>query len=368
MKKIRPHLVPPLFICLLLAGLSLTPFQGQEHFVNERKKILKELKVWMEKNYPDKCKPLYLNRTIPLESASKSPEILFKGVTTLSWSTSGHLILPDSILNFIYIMDRHGNITRKVGKPGQGPGELMQPIKAFSGDGLLQVLELGNMRIQSFDENGNHLNSFRLFRFYTSMERTNDGLFFGAPAFHQTSTGLVDLLTDKGELLATFGDCLNYSSDNKNFNLDNSIVISVSDAGDLWVAFKHYPIIRRYSKRGELLTEFHIDHPIMNRQAAANRKGEVLLTNQRAQARIIVINAIRSFENNIYILRTHPCLEIMALDLNGNISAIYYWSEDLSYSSLDFLLRREGERIEFYVLNLESQKIDIFNHLREISS
>ncbi len=363
MKNAKVIVIALITNCLLFIAAHRIDIDRQDrkdHFLRERKKIFGELRMWMDKNHAHNSYPLSLIAKVPKESTEESSGIFLKGVMTLSRNKTGQLILADTILNRIIIMDPKEVLLKEIGRSGQAPGELMQPMKAFSNDGLIFVFELGNMRIQTFEEDGTYRGGFRLFKTYTAIERINDGCFYAAPAVRDSRTALVDLLSEEGQLLSTFGECLRYGHDMRSINLDNSISLSTNERGDLWLAFKHYPIIRSYSKDGKLLREFSIDHPIMNRQASENRGGGKILSGQNAPARIIVTNALRFFDRKIFILRTHPCLEILEVDLDGRITGIYYWEEDFSYSSLDFLVMNLGGKIEFYVFNLETQKVDIF--------
>jgi len=335
---------------------------ANDQYLRERRKIFSKLKTWMENQHAGRIYPLQRLSRIPAEQASESKGIHLKGVISLAQNEAGGLILADTILNQVVVLDTSGAPLRSIGRAGQGPGELMQPSRAFCGAGLIYVFELGNMRVQTFEENGRARGGFRLYKTYSAIERAKSGQFYAIPAIRESQdTPLIDKLSEKGQLLNSFGTCLAFSSDLREKSLDNAASLSAGEGGELWVAFKHYPIVRMYASDGKLMSEFSIRHPIMADQSAINRRGEKIPTGQRAPARIVVTNAARYWNGKLYVLRTHPCLEIAEIDPRGEITGLYYWAEDFAYTSLDFLVVRRSGRIEFRVMNIKEQKVDIFN-------
>lgn len=76
---------------------------------------------------------------------------------------SKEIVVSDENNNCIYIFDSNGNFVRKVGRVGQGPGDLMGPRHiAIDKDGDIYVYEVFNQRISIFSHNGKFKNSFRV--------------------------------------------------------------------------------------------------------------------------------------------------------------------------------------------------------------
>jgi len=81
-------------------------------------------------------------------------------VWDLAIDAENRFYLADTRCNTIWVADSSGHFVRQIGTPGQGPGELSEPVSiALRGD-TLAVLEGGNSRVSFFRKNGTFLSSF----------------------------------------------------------------------------------------------------------------------------------------------------------------------------------------------------------------
>ena len=63
------------------------------------------------------------------------------GAITAAWATSDRIYIVDSQVPAVRAFDHQGNYLFDVGRPGQGPGEYIQPMAlALGGDGRVIVV------------------------------------------------------------------------------------------------------------------------------------------------------------------------------------------------------------------------------------
>jgi len=68
--------------------------------------------------------------------------------------------LVDELSHTIWVTDQNGELKRKIGRKGKGPGDLLTPVSiAFKGDTLF-VLEKDNSRVSIFDKSGTFIRQF----------------------------------------------------------------------------------------------------------------------------------------------------------------------------------------------------------------
>lgn len=69
-------------------------------------------------------------------------------------SVSEHLLAINADERFVFEMDLEGNLVRRYGQPGQGPGELDNPLSLAVGPDTVSVLDLGNGKIVRYPRAG----------------------------------------------------------------------------------------------------------------------------------------------------------------------------------------------------------------------
>lgn len=353
-----------LLLILILLLNTENIIKAEQNFNKMRKMLFDKWMKWINETHPGKAVKLELQYSFPFEKEIEENEIFLKRAMTISKDTSGNIYIPDFSLHKIYKFSRDGHFLKKFGGKGQGPGEFQQPIKVFPTDHSIIVNEVGNRRIQFLDSNGNYKRSFKLFKTYLGMiERGQNGCFYSVPmSRYDFESKLIDVLSEEGELLYSFGECLKlqdrYLSD---FIYNNLVQLCIGNNSVIYIAFQFFPLIREYSPQGKLLKEFRVKHTVMDMQEKINlSRLNRSKKSQSPSARVIIIPSIKAFNGRIYLLRTAPCLEILEIQSNGLISKIYYWEKSLNYFSQDFLINeRNGEKL-FYVLNYIDQRVDIF--------
>jgi len=87
-------------------------------------------------------------------------DVYFSRISQVLQLSNDEILVLDSDQNQIFVFDNQGDFLRKIGRKGQGPGELNNPFGIVeTNDNFLIVADTGNARIESFDFKGNYLNS-----------------------------------------------------------------------------------------------------------------------------------------------------------------------------------------------------------------
>lgn len=143
----------------------------------------------------------------------------------------------------------------------------------------------------------------------------------------------------------------------------NSRSIAVSPEGDVYVAFRYFPIVRKYAPEGALLAEFRIESPVLEAKETYNLKavGEGIVDiSQRVAYKPLIID-IQTSGGKIFLLGHNPRLEIMELDGAGGPAATYWMDAREIYLASGFAVREvRGEKL-FYVarVNPPPHAIDV---------
>jgi hypothetical protein len=96
------------------------------------------------------------------EESGDSDEMYFKSPSAVTVDQKGNVYIADVILDTIKVFDARGKFIRKIGKKGQGPGDVIYPRNLrIDKDGNLWVNDFGNRRIQVFSLDGKSKKIFK---------------------------------------------------------------------------------------------------------------------------------------------------------------------------------------------------------------
>jgi hypothetical protein len=259
----------------------------------------------------------------------------------------GNIYVAD-FSNTVFKYDSEGKFIKKFGQSGQGPGDLSMPLKTISLNDSIVIAEAGNGRLQYFDFEGNSRKIVKLLRSYHSFEISNEGLIFGIPFQRQENEShLIEVLSPEGKLINSFGDLLDYKYDRSRLN---RAFISLNSKGEILVAFEFFPIVRKYSQKGTLVGEFHIETEMMVEKEKYNNE----LYSLRPQESASFIQAVyraREFGGHLFMLDfVPPRIYIMEMDEEGKLENTYFAIVGEKYFAVDILPKKEKNRMIFYIL------------------
>lgn len=273
-------------------------------------------------------------------------------------SPIGNIFVVD-FSNTVFKYDSTGKFIKKFGQSGQGPGDLSMPSRTISLNDSIVIAEAGNGRLQYFDFEGNSIKIVKLFRTYYSFDISNDGLIFGTPFLRKENESyLIEVLSPDGKLIISFGDLLDYKYDR---NQLNRAFISLNSKGEILASFVHFPIMRKYSQKGTLVAEYHIETEMMVEKEKYNKKLYSLRPKDRTPF-IQAVHRAREFEDHFFLLDfVPPRLYIMEMGNEGKLENIYFAIVGEKYFAVDLLPKKEKNRMMFYILQRSPEaKLNIF--------
>lgn len=284
---------------------------------------------------------------------------------------TGRIYVSDVRNNGIYIFDLSGTHVGTFGRIGQGPGEFLKPGAIAISDGHIIVREAGSMRIQIFDLLGKYLSGFKTFRAYTSVAADNKRI-YASPFLHSQyldtkEACLVDVLDFNGRTLHSFGAPLDIA--NKGiFPWLNQVILSFGAGNELWVAFKCFPIVRKYATDGRLLAEYHYRYDIAEKKAAVNRKIGSEGNGSTAQPYFAwVSQSAYATGHGLYLIDSVAGrrLLISYIREDGRVSE-FYWApiEERGFSCNGLLVTGDEWDRKFYVLNYSEACVDVYSPRR----
>lgn len=277
------------------------------------------------------------------------------------------LCISDMVNNELYLFDRTGKFMRRFGRSGQGPGDLLRPASiAFDNDRII-VREAGNMRFQFFSMTGQYLDGFKAFRGYTDFAAFKDRIY--ATPFLIKEPGaanneqLVDILDFKGRRVGSFGSPLEVNP--HDFPWLNQAILAIKPSGELWVVFRCFPIVRRYSLNGTSLAEYHFRTEITDRKESYNKQNDLERTQTSSQPFYAYIaHAACATNRGLYLIDSTAGqrLIIIYLNNNGRLEE-YYWfpMAKRGFACTGLIVEDVDAEKRFYVLDASEACVSVYS-------
>jgi hypothetical protein len=107
--------------------------------------------------------PIYSEEVFQLEedltiTSPEDDELMFQNLTTLVVDDAENIYVTDTKAGHILVFDKSGDFVRKIGKRGQGPGEMMYPLDiVLLAQKELMVNDLGQAKLNFFSLEGEFL-------------------------------------------------------------------------------------------------------------------------------------------------------------------------------------------------------------------
>lgn len=259
------------------------------------------------------------------------------------------LYIVDQKRQTIFNFDTSGNFLRKVGQPGQGPGDLAQPRHVAINGKYFITGDIGNMRIQYLDSQGEFIRSFKVFKSFESVALGDNGYLYCIPTMATRRTHLIEVYSQEGNLVNTFGELMKSGADQ---DVLSRARLAIGNNHEIFVAFVFFPIVRVYSMEGSMIREIRLDIPLMVAKEDLNHRMNAMSSPQRRVPYWMVNDSIKIGAGRIYLSSVYPRLEITVLSEKGEIMASYTkkWDFDDYMISYDFEVIEMKNRTRFYVL------------------
>lgn len=274
------------------------------------------------------------------------------------------IFVTDTYLHQILKFDGNGKYVGTIGKRGEGPGEFSFPNKIRSSkDESLFILEGGKPNIQIIDKDGNYIRSFKVFHHMNDFILRNNFIYSNCFYPDEEENPLIVRFDVYGKMIDSFGKRIDKKG---HLSRDSSIFLSQSE-NEIIAVFEHYPLVRRYTSEGILLKEFRINIDIFNELEKYNYKKEYTNPTPNVINLPRLTAGVKAIDNRIFILAHLPRLEIIEMDIDGNIKDYYYSTElknvvNLSGFGVEIIKEDKlGDKLLFAVLqSYEEAQLYVF--------
>ncbi len=257
--------------------------------------------------------------------------------------TGKKIIVCDGDENNIVFFNQEGNVTKKIGRSGQGPGEFNRPTKIEIMEDKLMVYDSNNFRIQILTMEGECLktyHSFTLASLGAKMWFAGDSSYYFSTRGYN-SDSLIIHRSLKGEELGRFGKIYGEATNQIKFETElikkgkvpdsykNKVFPVVDSDGFVYCIHSALPLVKKFNKEGNLVWEKSLDLPefkkIKSKWITSNKEAPPKLTYGLYYWRDIEINnqgellLLAYFSDQMIIYR---------LDREGNVIIRYKGVKD----------------------------------------
>jgi DNA-binding beta-propeller fold protein YncE len=98
---------------------------------------------------------------LTLDIEIKEPgNIIFNRIRDIATDSKSNIYVLDSKEKMVFIFNEEGVFLKKIGSPGQGPGELNKPRSIYiDSKDIIYIFDGGNRRVEIFDSEANYFKS-----------------------------------------------------------------------------------------------------------------------------------------------------------------------------------------------------------------
>jgi hypothetical protein len=306
---------------------------------------------------PSKTKEIRLLRSFPMER-DEAQGIYFSQPQSLSTDPHGRIYVSDVGERLVWVFGPDGRFLAKMGRSGQGPGELQLPLRALWTKDLIAVLDGGNARVQYFDGIGHDAKAVRLGKVYSDFAVSQDGTLFATTVLKDGPGDLIDAIGPEGKVLFSFGRPPDLLAGGGAPLLN---WLSMSPADELFVAYWFSPVVQVYSAGGELRSVYEIRYKPMQDKVARNKTQPKTAAGGGRVVGQSIIESIWATDRSFYVLHRGPRIEILEFKRDGTFAKIYWTRQTADYYPRDLAVLEEGGRKTFLLLQAAPEyKVDVF--------
>ncbi|HUT08419.1 MAG TPA: 6-bladed beta-propeller [Candidatus Latescibacteria bacterium] len=307
---------------------------------------------------PSRTKEIRLLRFFPTEK-DEAQGVFFSRAQDISLDPQGRIYVTDVKANQVLVFDAEGRFIRKIGGPGQGPGEFDMAGRALWTSSGLAVLDRSNSRVQYFDDRGWFSKSLKLTKSYIEMAIGTDGTIF---AFNMRGGpgGMIDAIDADGRAHTSYGNPPQALSDGASPRV---CWLSMSPRDELFVAYWFSPVVQVYSAAGELRSVFEIQYKPMQDKLARNPANSKTTA---GGARVIgqsIIEAIWATGEGFFVLHRDSAgrIDILEFSRAGTFVRDYWSAQSPEYYPRGLVIRENAGKKVFYLpQTVPENRVDIF--------
>lgn len=300
---------------------------------------------------------------VELEKDFSIPSRYFRAVQKITHDPSGNIYVSDIYKSAVFKFQSSGEYVSQLGR--QGKGKFLKPDNIFATHNALYIQDLEKETIECMDLDGNYQKSLKISHLSDFIFDQNGDLYV-APTVKDKNTPLIQVYSFKKNSIRSFGKAIHYRH---SIDILNSRTLAINSKGELWVAFTYFPIVRKYSKEGKLISEFKVKNLIMEAKEKFNLKkiGKGITRPAQRVGYMEVIVDIEAYGDKIYLLSHYPRLEITEIHEDGKIGKTYWKEFQEVYKIKGFVIQGIERKLRFFILhsNVPNDSVDVFKEMEK---
>jgi hypothetical protein len=348
--------IPSTIIVVLIIGhVSMSGFQ---YMTDQDRKEIGDLRKIQP---PPEAIELKLIKSFP--SAEQEAAGIYIGIPdSMAFDKEGNIYVTDQKENAVHKFDSMGKYLARIGKPGQGPGDLSIPRQIRVFDDEFVVFDAGNRRLQYFDLQGKYLRTKRINKTYYDLSIIGDGQVIGAPLpnGYQEKNDLVDVISPEGKIIRSFGAPIEFKFAGATMNQTE---IFVNNRNEIVQIFTKLDLLRKYSLEGRLLLEKKSETEFSLLKDRINRRLNSYLPNERV-GYLPSVRTAAILDDHIFIVdHVPPRMWIWEYDESLQRTRTYWANVGESSFTRDLIVIKENNQIKFFHLGMfgdEVMRVNIF--------
>lgn len=179
-----------------------------------------------------------------LSLGSLEDNVLFQWVGVVS-DSDRYIYVTDNMDYSLKKFDDKGNLIKKTGKKGQGPGEFLAPRYLDISKELLYVTDQFKPQIQVFDKNLNYSRSVPIAMPVADLKVLSDDE-IAVATVSTTEAGKIFVFDSKGKITRKF-----QYSDKKSSLLMDNVSFDLDSQGNLYLAYSYQDKIEKFDPEGK---------------------------------------------------------------------------------------------------------------------
>lgn len=295
-------------------------------------------------------KRIYLEEVLSIGSLEDDLLYQWAGVSA---DEEGYVYVTDAMDYSLKKFDARGNLIKKAGRRGRGPGEFLAPRLLARAAGHLYVTDQEIFGIQVFDENLVFQQRVPINIPVSDIKIFPDGrIAVSTTSMNQVS--VVSIYDEKGRILRT----IPYGPKEAELMMD-LVSFEFDSLENLYLVFIYQDRVEKYDRQGRQVWSIHL----LNKKKVKKKK----IANLVVPTEIMYKDAALDSRENLYVLggsfSENPSRDVYVLDPEGKLQAkmtLPEASHCIHIDSQDYLYARanEGVTLKKYRMHFDQVKRD----------
>lgn len=260
----------------------------------------------------------------------------------------GQFYIIDNNLHKLIVFDKNGRFVKKVGQQGKGPGDLFYPGRLVYNNDAFYIS--GNNGIEVFAKDLKFKNRIRPFLTIHKFCLHENNIYCNTWGSYRDRYPLILKLDDKGKVLDIFCDEVvenSYLRKDKSgipILLKNHVLFIPYNWNAVYILDTDLSLKQKIKVKYDLLDKIEKWNDRSKKESNPNR---IWLCNMFISAKVL--------KDKLYILLGFPHLEILQIDMDGNIEEHFHNDTDFGFMIwTDFTLTTRKDKVDFYVLGFSA--------------